>query len=577
MNTATTHKYEEPLLQKVQENDHGACAALLASGTDVNVKDKSKECTALHVAAKTGNLEIFDMLLDAGADYNAQDCAKQSPLHVVVQKGHLDLCKTLLSKADIKVNIEDNNKDMPLHLAAKHGQENTCRELVNHHETDVNPKNKKGMSPLHVAARENRSGIISILRSKHADFKMQDKHSYWPIHYAALKGFPDACEALLCNCSDADRNAQLQAGLKDGKTPMILAAINGHHRSCTKLTRMAIDATDNEGHTALHYAIDSGYVKTVGKLWEMEANPNTRNKEGTAPIHKAASKKTAGCLKVLCQQRIPVDTGAQLQILDGHKKTVFHYAVQKNAEECLRYLLSIDSVKPYINNKDTDNCSPLHTAIQNDAVECVQILLENEASPVEQCEGGKTPLHLAAEKGSAGICTSLLDKPGVQVNQGDANQATPLHTAARHGSVDVCRVLIRKGASLETVDDNGKTALHIASQNRHTKVVKFLIKKGALQSAKDHTDSTPLHDAASNGSLDCCKALRTTGKANWEADRTGKLAVNKAFENKHDHVFKYLLMLLPCDENRKDRKKQLKLLHELLHEYMHTALKEDRR
>lgn len=562
--TNNARKYTEELLQKVEDNDYDACQTLIGKNADVNVKDEETKSTALHIAAKNDWHSILALLLSKGADCNAQDRTEQSPLHLAATKGHFFSCEKLLECPNLNVNICNKTHDTPLHHAAKEGRLNICIMMLNHPDIDVNAKNKRGMSPLHLAAQENHHEVIRQLMVSGADWKLQDKNFHLPLHYAAQKGLPESCEVLMSNCSDADREKQLKIALKDGKTPLMLAAKGGHHYCCEKLTNTNINAKDKMGNTALHYAAIGGFEHTVSELLHMGAQPNTQNKVGNAPILEVSGKKRVGCLRIL------VERGADLNVLDKQSKTVLHYAAEKNADECLTYLLSVPTIRALMYKKDENDCTPLHTAIKREAVECAHILLENDASPVDPCIGGMTPLHLAAAKGYTSICEILLAKNEVQVSLENETKATPLHLAALHGSTDVCQMLLRKGARLTAVDKQGRTALHIASTKGYDGVVKFLSKKGVPQRAKDDTGSTALHHAAYAGSLECCRALVGSAKAACcEVDQNGKLPLDRAFENKHDKVFKYLLVHLPYKENQEDR-----ML--CLHRYMHTALHENR-
>lgn len=562
--TNNARKYTEELLQKVEDNDYDACQGLLEKHADVNVQDEETNSTALHIAAKNDFHDILELLLDKGADCNAQDRTEQSPLHLAATKGHSFICEKLFECNNLKVNIINKTNDTPLHHAAKEGRIDICSMILKHPDINVNVKNKRGMSPLHLAALENHYKVVQLLMDNGADWKLQDKNFHLPLHYAAQKGFPETCEVLMSNCIDADKEKQLKVALKDGKTPLMLAAKGGHHYCCAKLTNTNINAKDKEGNTALHYAAIGGFENTVAELLDMGSQPNTQNKMGNAPILEVSGKKRVGCLRIL------VEKGAKLGVTDKKNKTVLHYAAEKNAEECLKYLLSVPTIKALLDKKDDNDCAPLHAAIKREAVECAHILLENGASPVDSCIGGMTPLHLAADKGYTSICEILLARSEVQVSQENETKATPLHLAALRGSTDVCQMLLRKGARLTAVDKNGHTALHIASVKGHIGVVRFLCKKGVPQRAKDDTGSTALHHAAYAGSLECCKALVANAKATCcELDQNGHLPLDRAFEKKHDNVFKFLLTHLPYKETQEDR-----ML--CLHKYMHTVLCENR-
>jgi len=54
--------------------------ALVRAGAQVDAPCGSKRCTALHMAARRGNVEVAEALLDCGADVNARDAAGDTPL-----------------------------------------------------------------------------------------------------------------------------------------------------------------------------------------------------------------------------------------------------------------------------------------------------------------------------------------------------------------------------------------------------------------------------------------------------------------------------------------------------------------
>ena len=57
---------------------------LVQSGADVNANDGAKRCTALHMAARRGNVEVAEALLDCGADLDARDRSGDTPLRRAV-------------------------------------------------------------------------------------------------------------------------------------------------------------------------------------------------------------------------------------------------------------------------------------------------------------------------------------------------------------------------------------------------------------------------------------------------------------------------------------------------------------
>jgi hypothetical protein len=53
---------------------------LVQAGARVNACDNVKRCTALHMAARRGNVEVAEALLECGADINARDSKRVTPL-----------------------------------------------------------------------------------------------------------------------------------------------------------------------------------------------------------------------------------------------------------------------------------------------------------------------------------------------------------------------------------------------------------------------------------------------------------------------------------------------------------------
>jgi len=86
---------------------HGAHGAdvvrvLAQGGANVNAQERLKHCTALHMAARRGNVPVAEALLDCGADGEARDKLGDTPLHRAVKCGKTEMVAFLLSRgADV--------------------------------------------------------------------------------------------------------------------------------------------------------------------------------------------------------------------------------------------------------------------------------------------------------------------------------------------------------------------------------------------------------------------------------------------------------------------------------------------
>lgn len=128
---------------------------LLASGAKINPhqEDESMRATALHAAARGGNITIFDLLIVKGANVNAM-CKQGTPLHfaartraIVKDEVCAEIVKKLIAKgADVNTR-EPRQERTPLHIAVRRGRTKAA-ELLIAAGAEVNTKDKDGHTPL---------------------------------------------------------------------------------------------------------------------------------------------------------------------------------------------------------------------------------------------------------------------------------------------------------------------------------------------------------------------------------------------------------------------------------------------
>ncbi|KAF2075570.1 hypothetical protein CYY_003113 [Polysphondylium violaceum] len=70
----------------------------------------------LHFAARMGNIQIGEYLLDKGANINAENNFGSTPLHEAVRRGEVEFVKFLISRK-VDLSIGDIDDNTPLHLA----------------------------------------------------------------------------------------------------------------------------------------------------------------------------------------------------------------------------------------------------------------------------------------------------------------------------------------------------------------------------------------------------------------------------------------------------------------------------
>jgi hemoglobin len=72
--------------------------ALVRAGATVDAHDGAKHCTALHMAARRGNADVAEALLDCGADIESRDSHGDTPLRRSVNCGKTTVAALLLAR-----------------------------------------------------------------------------------------------------------------------------------------------------------------------------------------------------------------------------------------------------------------------------------------------------------------------------------------------------------------------------------------------------------------------------------------------------------------------------------------------
>src|SRR5262249_40621874 len=133
----------------------------------------------------------------------------------------------------------------------------------------------------------------------------------------------------------------------------------------------------------------------------------------------------------------------------------------------------------------------------------IELLVARKADMKAVDTEGRTPLHLAAERGQRDAVEALLRaKVPVDVRQKHTDR-TALHLAALKDHAQVVKSLLAHGAAVDAVDPEGQSALHLAAGQQNLKAARALIAANAnvnltTTSGKD----TPLHYAVGSGDVE---------------------------------------------------------------------------
>ncbi|KAF5275890.1 hypothetical protein FQR65_LT04129 [Abscondita terminalis] len=158
---------------------------LIKAGASIDLKG-TDGMTALHLAAKSGNLTACKLLLESSSrssNYvNIPDDGGWSPLIWACEHGHFEVAKYLLHKSADPL-LRDVEQNVALHWAAFSGSADIAELLLNY-KSDINAVNAYGETPLHIGARQNTYDCVLILLIRGANVHLKNKADELPLDCA---------------------------------------------------------------------------------------------------------------------------------------------------------------------------------------------------------------------------------------------------------------------------------------------------------------------------------------------------------------------------------------------------------
>ncbi|XP_037747858.1 serine/threonine-protein phosphatase 6 regulatory ankyrin repeat subunit A isoform X3 [Chelonia mydas] len=518
---------------------------LLKSGADVNVEQENGE-TAMHVAARHGNLRMIKALIEEGGELTSQSKAGECPLHIAVQHCHLPVVEEILNY---------------LATEKSHAEASAC----------VNQENKNDWSPLLMAAERGHTAIVKILLQHHARVDVFDEHGKAALHLAAENGHDQIADMLLWH------KAFVNAKTKLGLTPLHLSAQNGYNHLVKLLveTHLAsIDAMTLTKRTPLHLAALTGQLDVCTSLLSMSADVNATDMQGQTPLHLAAENDHSEVVQFFLKHKPELVTSANVE-----GSTCAHIAASKGSVAVIKELLKFNKVGATTARNKTNYSTPLHLAAAGGHHEVVKVLLQTGASAADEDGEGMTAIHLAAKHGHISVLEALKGSISLRITSTKTG-FTALHVAAHYGQLDFVRDMLARGLAtmrseppkftsegqqvkeqgseyaqesgasegpccrLCDLSQSGFTPLHLAAQSGHESLVRLLLNYPGVQvdCQTSLQGSTPLHLAAQHGHTAVVGLLLSKSTSQLHLrDKRGRTCLHLAAANGHVEMVRALL------------------------------------
>ena len=252
---------------------------------------------------------------------------------------------------------------------------------------------------------------------------------------------------------------------------------------------------EDPGETSLHDAAKLCRPELAELLLKHGADPNARDADGDAPLHRAACLDVADLL---------IRHGADVNARDGEGYTPATRTFMRGDLDLAAFLLSHGATADVEAAESPDGVALagdripagetlLHAVVFAEKVDAVYLLLSRGADPNVRGWRGQTPLHLAIVYEGTSNCrmeaVRLLLKHGADPNARDEHGKTPLHYAAEHCMPDLVELLLKHGADPNARDAEGRTPLHMvferAANDRWERVMAELTAAALLRHGAD--------------------------------------------------------------------------------------------
>ena len=279
---------------------------LIGAGADFNIglpggRDKGMfaghavGATPLMIAAREGNLQLVNRLLEAGADWGLADSQGRTAVDLATQAGRIEVLQRL-EQAGAKVDFRSQQLHSAALLEAVKRQdiEGVRRALQGGARTDLQEKDTQ-RTPLMLACLDGNAEIVRLLLEGKADPNQHTQWGEYPLTNAVVRGHTGTVRVLL----EAGAETSLQYEPRSvpaekhncvipSRFSPLADAVAGGHAEVTELLLAAgadVNVLSRHGDNPLLAAVTSRHFDLARRLLQAGAQPRAEDADYLDILH----------------------------------------------------------------------------------------------------------------------------------------------------------------------------------------------------------------------------------------------------------------------------------------------------
>ena len=432
-----------PLADAAEHRNGALVRELLAKGADVNAAQVDG-MTALHWAVNNDDAEMAGLLVRSRANVSATNRYGVPPLSIACTNGNATLVRLLLD-AGADANASLPGGETVLMTAARVGSLEALKALLARG-ANPNAQERRDQTALMWAAAEGHATVVRALIEAGSTINATLPSGFTPLFFAVREGHIDVVRVLL------EAGANVNETMKPNKEDRPAPTLNASYKPV------------RNGTSPLLLAAENGHFELAIALVEAGADPNDQ-RSGFSPLHAISWVRKPDASDV--GDPAPIGSGALTSL------QFVHALVARGANVNAR-LAKVPRPPASATLLGTEGATPFLMAADRADVPLMRELVKAGADPLLPNADKSTPLMAAAGLGTS----DPLEEAGTEDE-----------------ALEAVKMLLDLGADINAVDNKGDTAMHGAAYGNFPTIVRLLADRGAdvnIWKQPDKEGRTPL-------------------------------------------------------------------------------------